>query len=312
MDDDMQAIEAGTELERRLAFFAYARLSPDPSATARTRARVMREARLSFEAARIAVHVAPSLAATRRSIRRRIVMPFLAAGLWLGIAVVSISAAQPGGPLYQSRMWIESAALPGAPGARTSAELERLDARLAEAFSGAARGDRAAVSAALEAYGLIADEVTAQSAGYPDLEALVAAALNRHQAVLTAIAAGLSDRGNATAADAIERNIQRAIERNAAVIVTLGRDPAAPQGGGGGTSGTRGTDAGAGTGGSGSSDSDGATSGSAGSDGASASATPEPNPTPIVRPTPQTGGADKPAKTPRPVHTPPSDHAPGG
>jgi hypothetical protein len=309
----MQAIEAGTELERRLAFYAYARLSPDPGATARTRARVMREARLSFEAARIAVHVAPSLAASRRSIRRRIVMPLLAAGLWLGIAVVSISAAQPGGPLYHSRMWIESAALPGAPGARTSAELERLDARLAEAFSGAARGDRAAVSAALEAYGLITDEVTAQSAGYPDLEALVAAALNRHQAVLTAIAAGLSDRGNATAADAIERNILRAIERNAAVIGILGRDPAAPQGGGegtsgtGGTTGTGGTGDGAGTGGTG-----GTGSGSAGSDGASATATPEPTPTPTVRPTPQTGGADKPDKTPKPVHAPPSDRAPGG
>jgi hypothetical protein len=293
----MQAIEAGTELERRLVFYAHARLSPDPGATARTRARVMREARLSFEAARIAVHVAPNLAAARVSIRRRMVIPFLAAGLWLGIAVVSISAAQPGGPLYPGRMWIESAALPGAPGARTAAELERLDARVGEAFSGAARGDRAAVAAALDAYGLIADEATAQSAGYPDLEALVAAALNRHQAVLTAIAGGLSDRGNATASDAIERNIQRAIERNAKVIGTLGSDPAEPQGGAGGTS--SGGTSGGGTSGS----------GGTGSGGTSAGQTPQPNPTPTVRPTPQTGN-EKPAKTPKPVPSSQSDRTP--
>jgi hypothetical protein len=298
MDDDMQAIEAGTELERRLVLYAHARLSPDEGATARTRARVMREARLSFEAARIAVHVAPALAASRGSIRRRFVVPFLAAGLWLGVAVVSISAAQPGGPLYPSRMWIESAALPAAPGARTAAELERLDARVAEALSGAARDDRAAVSAALDAYGLIADEATARSAGYPDLEALVAAALNRHQTILTAIAASLADKGNETASDAIERNIRRAIERNAAVIGTLGPDPADPQGGAGGAG------AGAGGGGTG--------GGGTGTGGATAGQTPGPNPTPTIHATPQPAGGDKPAKTPKPVPSPQSDHTPHG
>src|SRR4029078_12750829 len=66
MDDDMQAIEAGNELERLLALYARARLSPDPSSTAQTRARVMREARLSFDAGRIPGHVAPPPAAAPR------------------------------------------------------------------------------------------------------------------------------------------------------------------------------------------------------------------------------------------------------
>src|SRR5882757_3521322 len=106
MDDDMQAIEVwDREIERRLDAYAHARLSPDPSATARARSRIMREARLQFEAARIAAHAAPAIAIVhRRSPVRRLAMPLLAASVWLGIAVGSISAAQAGGPLYPTRM----------------------------------------------------------------------------------------------------------------------------------------------------------------------------------------------------------------
>jgi len=294
MDDDMQAIEAGNELERLLALYARARLSPDPSATARTRARIMREARLSFEAARIAVHVAPALAASRASLRRRMVMPFLAAAIWLGIAVGTISAAQPGGPLFPTRMWVEAAALPVAPAARTAAELDRLDARIAEALTAIARGDRAAVEAALAAYGQIADDATAQAAGNSDLEALVAAALDHHRDVLTAIAARLADKGNTTASDAIERNIERAIEHSSAVMVTLRHDGPTLQGG---TSGGGGAGAGDGSGG-----------GGAGSAGRTPE--PKPTPTPVVDPTHPTGPGDKPPKTPRPDRTPQPDHSP--
>jgi hypothetical protein len=294
MDDAMQAIEAGTELERRLALFARARLSPDPAATARTKARVMREARLSFEAARIAAHVAPALVASRASFRRRMVMPFLAAGVWVGIAVGSISAAQPGGPLFPTRMWVEAAALPAAPAsARTAAELDRLDTRIAEALSGVARSDRAAVAAALDAYAQIADEATTQTAGNAGLEALVAAALDQHRAVLTAVAARLSDKDDTTASDAIELNIERAIEHNAAVMVTLSLDGAAPRDGSGGTGGTGGS---TGTGGA--------------SGGDTSGRTPEPKATPVVDPTHPTGDVDKPDKTPRSDHTPQTEHSP--
>src|SRR6266550_377947 len=158
MDDDMQAMDAGTiELGRRLEAFAHARLSPDPRLTARTRARVLREARLSF---------------------------------------------------------------------------------------GAARGDRLAVSASLDAYFLIADDAIAGSANDPGLEARVAKALNQHQDVLALIAARLADKGNTTTSDAIERNIERAIEHNATVILNIG-SPGGSQGGGGsggaGSSGTGGS-----------------------------------------------------------------------
>jgi hypothetical protein len=239
MDDHMQAIDAGTiELGRRLEVYARARLSPDPQASARTRARVMREARLSFEAARIAVHVGPAIAASRRSMRRRMVIPFLAAAVWLGIAAGSIAAAQAGGPLYPTRMWVETALLPPGIEARTQAELSQLDVRLAEVLAGVARGDRDAVAAALDAYSRIADDAIAASVDDPVLAAAVAEALDQHRAVLTAIAARLGDRGNLTASEAIERNNERAIEHSAGAINAIGSHPNPPAGGSGGSSGT--------------------------------------------------------------------------
>src|SRR4029079_6613234 len=174
MDEDMQAIDAGNlELERRFDSVARARLSPDPRATARIRARVMREARLHQDAARIALHIAPTVAASQRLAgrplahailagpgwrgERRLAMPFLAAAVWLGIAVGSIAAAQAGGPLYPTRLWIEAATLPTSAAARIDADLQRMDARLAEALTAAASGDRGAVFAALDAYAQIAE-----------------------------------------------------------------------------------------------------------------------------------------------------------
>jgi uncharacterized membrane protein YgcG len=246
MDDEMQARDAGTiELGRRLEAFARARLTPDPQATARTRARVMREARLSFEAARIAVHVAPALATSGRAKRRGMIVAIVAAALWLGIAVGSIAAAHAGGPLYPTRMWIETSLLPAGAEARTAADLNRLDARIAEALAGAAAGDRGAVVASLEAYFTIAEDAIAQSQSDAVLEARVAAALDHHQVVLTAIAARLGHPGKLTATDAIEWNIERAIEHNAAVIRAIGSHPK-PQGGasGGSSGGTSGGSAG--------------------------------------------------------------------
>jgi uncharacterized membrane protein YgcG len=306
MDSDMQATDAGTiELGHRLEAYARARLSPDPRSTARARARVMREARLSFEAARIAVHVIPAMAASRRSMRRRMLMPFLAAAMWLALAVGTMAASQAGGPLYPSRMWIENAMLPSGANARTVADLNRLDARLAEALSGAATGNRDAVVAALDAYYLIADEAIAESASDSALQAMVAEALDQHRAVLTAIAARLADKGNVNASEAIERNIQRAIDHNAAVVRGIG-SRGNPQGGaGGGAAGGSGT-GGAGTGvGAGAGGGDGGAGSSPAGGGGSPARTPAPSPSP--RPVTAT---EKPAHTPKPVPVGQPDHTP--
>ena len=309
----MHVMDAGDlEIERRLDSFARARLTPDPQAAARIRARVMREARLQFEAARIAAHVMPAVTrARRRSVTRRLVMPFLAAAVWLGIAVGSISAAQAGGPLYPARMWIERATLPSGLEARAAAELEHLDARLAEAMAAAAHDDAGAVAAALAAYRATADDVlvAASASGNADLEALVAAALDHHRVVLGAVADRLADQGNATAAGAVETAIQRAIEHNETVIERLeaaqgggagstggGAAPAAGAGGasGGGAAAPGGATSGggaAGSGGGGSGAGSGNEPGSGGTDDPGSRPERTPRPTP-VRP-------DEPAATPR-------------
>lgn len=305
----MQAMEVrDREIERRLEAFARARLSPDREVVARTRARIMREARLQFEASRIAAHMAPAVVVVpHRSIARRLAMPILAASVWLGIAVGSISAATAGGPLYPARMWIENAALPSDGTSRATAEISRLNDRLGEAVAGAARGDAAAVEAALDAYRQIADDAIAATRGDTTLEALVAAALDNHRAVLAAVATALEDKGNDTAAAALEASIERAIDHNQAVV---DRVHTTGTGDGGGSSGGPATnpDAGAGTGagtgtGTGTSSGAGTGGGTGTGSGAGASA--------------GTGdggtgggsGGDKPAKTPRPTPAPPAPPA---
>lgn len=283
------------EIERRLEAFARARLSPDPGVSARVRARVMREARLQHEAARDAARAAaPIPLVTRRSTARRLATPLVAASLWLGIAVGTVAAAQAGGPLYPTRLWIEQATLPADGSARATAEIGRLETRLADALTAAARGDTAAVAAALDAYDSIAAEALAGANGKEELEALVATALDRHRAVLTAVAASLDEKGNSTAADAVEQAIQRAIEHNAAVVETLGADKptgagtnagnGAAGGGEGSTNGSGGSTGGAQSGGdSGSGDENG--------DGGKPSRPP--------KPTPEPNEQQKPNHTPR-------------
>jgi hypothetical protein len=316
MDDDMQAMEVrDREIELRLEAFARARLSPDREAVARTRARVMREARLQLEAARSAGNMAPPTAlAAHRPIARRLAMPILAASLWLALAVGTISASTAGGPLYHARMWIETATLPVDGVSRANAEITRLNERLAEATAAAARGDAGAVQAAIEAYRQIADEALAGSTGDQALQALVAGALDRHLTVLADVAASLEGKGNDTAAAAVEASIQRAIDHSQAVVDRVGANGAGS--GGSGTSGhpatsPGGTDdhgtgsgsgAGAGAGsGSGSDSGSGAGAGSGAGTGTGSDTKPDktPKPTPEPRPTPE-----PPDPQGQPDHTP--------
>lgn len=303
----MQAMEVrDREIELRLEAFASARLSPDREAVARTRARLMREARLQFEAARIAGTTAPpTVLARHRPIARRLAMPILAASVWLALAVGSISASTAGGPLYHARMWIETAILPTDGVSRANAEITRLNDRLAEAGAAAARGDAGAVQAAVEAYRQIADEALAGSTGDQALQALVAGALDRHLTVLAGVAAALEGKGNDTAAAAVEASIQRAIDHSQAVVDRVGANGAGTSGhpvtSPGDTS-EHGTGSGAGTGaGSGSGTGAGAGAGTGAGTGTGGNTKPDktPKPTPEAKPTPEP--PDPPGQ---PDHTP--------
>ncbi len=301
----MQVMDAGDfEIERRLESYARARLSPDPLVIARVRARVMREARLRADLPRISVLAAPR-ARSGRMVPRRLAMTFLAASVWLGVAAGAAFASQAGGLLYPTRLWIEQATLPSGAAARASAEIVRLDARLADALAAAARGDAGAVAAALEAYRAIADATLVATAGDAGLEALVATALDKHRVVLADVATLLTAKGNTTAAIAVAASVERAIDRNQVIIDRITSvTPGVGSGGDGGSGSGAGNLGGAAT---------GANSGAGGAEptdaGASPSATKAPRPTPdlTVRPiqdtTPNKPTADANA-TPKPTPDP--------
>lgn len=221
------SIGADLELKRRLEAFARVRLGPTEDARARMRARVMRDARIAMAAgANLATIPATDMAGlrTRARLVRRGAGVLLAAGLTLGMAVGALAAAQPGGPLYPTRMWLETITLPADGAARSDANILRLESRMQEILAAAASGDRAAVAAALAAYQAIADEALLAATGdAPAIERL-RAALDRHVAVLASVAAQVPPH----ARDAIERNIDRAIERNGETIDRINGKPAGP------------------------------------------------------------------------------------
>jgi hypothetical protein len=228
MDDRMQGTYAAElEAERRLADFARARLTPDAASKARSRARVMREFRLGVEeqaGARVEAEARElDRARSRRTLIRRGATLVLAAGLSIGMVGGALAASTAGGPLYDARIWLEEVTLPSDAASRAAAELTRLETRIAELEAAMASGDRGAAAAALAAYEQIADEAVAEADASTD-EALIAkltALLDRHVATLQRVAGQVPPQ----AADVINGNIERAIERNDAAIQRIQTKP---------------------------------------------------------------------------------------
>lgn len=210
----------GDELEQRLEAYAGARLSPDPDATARTRARVVREADFVFAAKRDAAAV---VAADRASGRlawraRRVRAALLAAALTLSVAMASVAfASDAGDPLYGLRVWWETAVLPQAGDARAAAEIERLDTRMMELAMAVEAGDGPAAEAAAAAFRAIVDEAVLGATGDARRETALEAALSRHVVVLT----GLLDKVPENARGAI----QHAIGQSGNAIDSIGGEP---------------------------------------------------------------------------------------
>jgi len=201
------------ELRARLDAYATSRLEPDPAATARARATVMAQARLGRGETR-AVDNAPGSGLLGRIFRR----PALAAtAAMLGLALVAggtVAAAEPGGPLYGARLWVETLTLPSDTNGRAAAELHRLQARLDDATAAAANGNGDAVTAALDAYRQTLAGASAAAGGDPTREEPLVAELGRHQAVLGALAGRVPP----TAKAAIKQAIQRIQDRINAII----------------------------------------------------------------------------------------------
>ena len=221
------------ELERRLDGYARARLSPDPARMARIRSQLLTEARHTLAEpvpASPALTLVGTTAPRRRLVGgwRRTAIALLAASLaCLSLAGGVFAASRAGGPLYQARIWLETATLPTEPTARADAEMARLQTRLDEARDAASRGDGSAVSAALAAYQATVDEALTTAGENHDVLARLEIELTRHQVVLETLQATLP----ANAADAIRQVLDR--ESHALdVIRQLG--PAANPGNGSG------------------------------------------------------------------------------
>jgi hypothetical protein len=162
------------ELTRRLEAYADARLRPDPAAMARMRAAVVAEAS----------RTAPA------PIRRRS-WRFGAALLAAAVLVVAMAgvaaASQPGGPLYGTRLWVETLTLPADPAARTESQLTRLDQRLQEVEAAVAAHDAGAAAAAIDAYRSILDEMLSSMPASATVETQVQAEISKHLTVLEAL-----------------------------------------------------------------------------------------------------------------------------
>ena len=121
---------------------------------------------------------------------RRPALVLIAAGLLLAMSLGTVAASVPGGPLYGVRVASEELFLPGTPGARTRAQVDRLDARIAEASSSSERGGAGPIVAALRAYAAIAAEAADGGPVDSPTAAELAVRLRAQLEVLARIGAG--------------------------------------------------------------------------------------------------------------------------
>lgn len=227
MDDEMLELTAGNQtLRRRLDAYAEARLSPDPAATGRIRARVMaaahRQAAITAAGTGLTV-LGSDPAPRRRPVHRhpltRLAGVILSAALGLTVAIGAALASDAGGPLYGARLGLEVVMLPGDPALRAVAELDRLESRLAEAAAASARGDAIAMATAMGAYAAILDDASAAAiaADDPVASAALEAGVARNMDVLRA----LLDRAPAPAIG----GLTQALERSDAALREIGAGP---------------------------------------------------------------------------------------
>jgi hypothetical protein len=211
MDDPMQKTSPNDKVRERLAAYSETHLAPDAAAVVRIRLRVMAEARARLAPAAVSAERTQPIPFRPRRVawgRRRTMAALLAASLALVLATGATLAAQPGGPLYGVRLWVETVSLPADPAARAEAELSRLDARMQEAVRAAADGNESAVAAALAAYRQILDDAVAAAGDKPTPASDLQKTVDRQLVVLE----GLLDKVPPQARDSIQKAIDKQSE----------------------------------------------------------------------------------------------------
>jgi hypothetical protein len=206
---------AGEELERELRTYASVRLSPDRFASDRMRAAVLAHARTLPVATPLGIVAAPRrldfLAAFRLG-TRRLAPVALVAAIAIGAGSAAGVAASPGGPLYQTRIWLETALLPAGGEARADAQAAQLNERIDEITGAVDDGDVGAADAAANAYDQEVDQAVSTAAqSRADLLQL-RATIVRHLAHLQSI-------GHTT--DKATANLQKLIAKDQAALATI-------------------------------------------------------------------------------------------
>jgi len=292
------------ELGILLARYADTVLKPDPFAMDRVRSELRARAQRASvhrraEALAVAALPAPVVPVRRGlfagwSLRRASFA--MAASLVLGVSVATttFAASRAGGPLYDTRVFLDTATLPRDSGPRLQAELALAETRLAEASAAAAENDANAVAAALDAFNgivvMTCDEQTALGAR-PDV---VIQAFQHHLQTLQAIAA--------TAPATAQGALAHAMAESSKAMQVLEATPGKPADPGQGSSNGQG-----GQGGSNGQAGQGGTSGQGGSNGAGVPGVPGNDPSAAPDKTP------KPEKTPTPPDAAPTpSHGNGG
>jgi hypothetical protein len=226
--------EQGTghdELDDRLATYAAARLSPSPEASLRMRRYVVARA---ADLAAIQAYEAERLAEAARqrrtprgafdwlhsSIARRGAAAFLAASIVFGASFGVL--ASPGGALYGTRLWLETAFLPAQPDARAEAHVDLLEQKVEDAEHAAGAADSQGVEAALTAYIAELRQAIADAQGDPARLAKLQQALTAHLLLLEQLQAAAP----AEAQPAVHQAI--ADGRVASSEIDRGVKPAAP------------------------------------------------------------------------------------
>lgn len=209
------------ELAERLEAYASGRLAPNRAAMARIRRGVLEEARVR------AVEASIGRGWHRHGrARGRAAAVLLAAAMTLAGGAVALAGVAAGGPLYDTRLWLEAALLPADPDTRALERIHQLEARLLEAERAAAAGDAGAVAAALAAYRAAVEGALAEVGTDADRLAHLEAALGLHVAVLETLAS--------TVPEAAADGIGRALEASQQAVQHLGKVKSNGQGGGNG------------------------------------------------------------------------------
>lgn len=214
-DPNLQALD---QIEDLLEAYADVRLAPRGPVLRRMRATVIAQAAANAAVQRrLAVADRPKparWALPHLQVPRRAFALGLAAALTLGTSA-AVLAAPPGSPFFNARVMIETALLPSQSDARLASHEQHLDEWLAAAEEAAARGDVAALEAALAAYqaevGNVVGDIGDDAARLAHLQEVLA----KHVAKLEALAARLT---NETASD---NAVEHAIAANEKAVKKL-------------------------------------------------------------------------------------------